>query len=345
MKKTRRQGHTDSRTLLEKAGGVCILFTEANPKVLNNSGVGYKEKLSSRFKDQGNKSALYLEAMAIMEVKAQRPEFKIYIVDGINHTAEQLAFNLMNGAPSFGPVDKWRAFINGGCELEGAQQLDPPVPTQQLAAEDDVVAHLTEAEACFREAVSTIYSREGGGSSFQFRRHCLQPSKDVANWFVADRVVSALHGRLSGQQNPNASTKGDLAREIWHYAEGKLSFAVAESQIDDEGSISIKFPFVAPARPAVPAALDRQKLNRPEHINWLQVGMAIREVGPLLAVVMHDAAIDFHASLLASMTNRGSGNKTLYTPGRGGSDEEEWATEIKLHHMGGWFRIERREYY
>ena len=76
------------RTLLEKAGGVCILFTEANPKVLNNSGVGYKEKLSSRFKDQGNKSALYLEAMAIMEVKAQRPEFKIYIVDGINHTAE-----------------------------------------------------------------------------------------------------------------------------------------------------------------------------------------------------------------------------------------------------------------
>jgi hypothetical protein len=63
--------------------------------------------------------------------------------------------------------------------------------------------------------------------------------------------------------------------------------------------------------------------------------MAIREVGALLAVVMHNAAIDFHASLLASMTNRGSGNKTLYIPGRGGSDEDEWATEIKRHHMGG----------
>jgi hypothetical protein len=76
----------------------------------------------------------------------------------------------MNGAPSFGPVDKWRAFINGGCEMEGAQQLGPPLAAQQLAAEDGVVAHFTEAEACFREAVSTIYSREGGGSSQKLNR-------------------------------------------------------------------------------------------------------------------------------------------------------------------------------
>jgi hypothetical protein len=54
--------------------------------------------------------------MAIMDVKALRPEFKAYVVDGIDHTAEQLAFNPMNDAPSFGPVDKWRKFIDGGCE-------------------------------------------------------------------------------------------------------------------------------------------------------------------------------------------------------------------------------------
>jgi hypothetical protein len=108
------------RTGLEQADGVCVFFTEGNAARLNNSGIGYKEKLSSRFKQQGVKAALYLEAMAIKEIKARRPEFKIYVVDGITHTAEHLAFNLMNDAPSFGPADKWCAFIGGGHEGQGA---------------------------------------------------------------------------------------------------------------------------------------------------------------------------------------------------------------------------------
>jgi hypothetical protein len=110
------------RTGLEAADGVCVCFTEGNAIALNNSGVGYQEKLSSRFRDEGIDAALYREALAIIEIKVQRPTFKIYVVDGINYTPEQLAFNLINDAPSFGPVGKWQAFVEGGgCECEGAE--------------------------------------------------------------------------------------------------------------------------------------------------------------------------------------------------------------------------------
>jgi hypothetical protein len=99
--------------VLEKADGVCVFFTEGDAMALNNTGVGYVEKLSLRFESQGEDAALYIEAMAILAVKGKRPDFKIYVVDGLKHTAEQLAFNLMDDAPSFGPVDKWCAFIHG----------------------------------------------------------------------------------------------------------------------------------------------------------------------------------------------------------------------------------------
>ena len=33
--------------------------------------------------------------MAILTEKKARPDFKIYVVDGVKHTAEQLAFNLV----------------------------------------------------------------------------------------------------------------------------------------------------------------------------------------------------------------------------------------------------------
>ena len=103
-------------TLLRKAAGVCVFFTEGNRDVLNNQGVGYMEKFVARMQAQGKDAALHREAMAILEVKAQRPDFKIYVVDGVSFLPEQLAFNLMNDAPSFGPVDKWENFITGGWE-------------------------------------------------------------------------------------------------------------------------------------------------------------------------------------------------------------------------------------
>jgi hypothetical protein len=103
-------------TMLLNSAGVCIIFTEGDKKVLNNQGVGYKEKLAGRFEKERDEAALYREAITIFSIKAQRPNFKIYVVDGVQFTTEQLAFNLMDDAPSFGPVDEWRAFIEGGCK-------------------------------------------------------------------------------------------------------------------------------------------------------------------------------------------------------------------------------------
>jgi hypothetical protein len=116
-------------TALKKSLAVCVIFTEGDSKALNNQGIGYKEKFTARMQAQGNDAALYKEAMAILAVKKERPGFKIYVLDGINHTPEQLAFNLMKDAPSFGPVDKWIAFVEGGWRAHGgsmASQGDSP---------------------------------------------------------------------------------------------------------------------------------------------------------------------------------------------------------------------------
>jgi hypothetical protein len=99
---------------LRKSHGVCVFFTEGNAEALNNQGVGYIDKFVTRMKCLGDEAPLYMEAKAILALKAERPGFKIYVVDGIKFTPEQLAFNLMNDAPSFGPVDEWRAYIEGG---------------------------------------------------------------------------------------------------------------------------------------------------------------------------------------------------------------------------------------
>jgi hypothetical protein len=99
---------------LRKSRGVCVFFTKGNAKVLNNHGVGYRDKFATRMQSHGDQAPLYMEAMAILALKAERPEFKIYVIDGVNFTPEQLAFNLMNDAPSFGPVDKWQEYIEGG---------------------------------------------------------------------------------------------------------------------------------------------------------------------------------------------------------------------------------------
>lgn len=104
--------------LLVKAHGVIVFFTEGDVDKLDNHGVGYKEKLASRFKSHGEKAALYREAQAILELKRLKPDFKIYVVDGIKYLPEQVSFNLMDNAPSFGPVRAWREFIEGGCVWE-----------------------------------------------------------------------------------------------------------------------------------------------------------------------------------------------------------------------------------
>jgi hypothetical protein len=81
--------------MLEKAGGMCVLFTDGSAKLLTNTGVGYKDKAMQRFQcfqEQGTGSVLYREAMAVLEIMERRPDFKAYIATGITHTTEQLAF-------------------------------------------------------------------------------------------------------------------------------------------------------------------------------------------------------------------------------------------------------------
>jgi hypothetical protein len=107
---------------LNKSHGVCVFFTEGNAMVLNNQGVGYTDKFATRMKSLGDEAPLYIEAMAILAVKAERPDFKIYVVDGIEFLPEQLAFNLMDDAPSFGPVDKWTAYVEGGWREQEARK-------------------------------------------------------------------------------------------------------------------------------------------------------------------------------------------------------------------------------
>jgi hypothetical protein len=104
---------------MKRARGVCVFFTQGNPIALNNQGIGYKEKFAARVQKQGEGAALLLEARAILQMKKERPDFKIYVIDGVKYTPEQLAFNLMNDAPQFGPVDEWRAFVEGGWEGVG----------------------------------------------------------------------------------------------------------------------------------------------------------------------------------------------------------------------------------
>jgi hypothetical protein len=108
---------------------VCV-FTDGNAVALNNQGVGYKDKFINRIKTHGDEAALYKEAMAILALKEERPDFKIYVVDGIDHTPEQLAFNLMNDAPSFGPVEKWCSFMkHEWCKYNTTLALNPPAGT------------------------------------------------------------------------------------------------------------------------------------------------------------------------------------------------------------------------
>jgi hypothetical protein len=99
---------------LFQAKGAAILYTKGCSK-LNNGGVGYREKLSQRYSAQGADAALFQEAVAIRKRKTEDPNFKIYVIDGEDFTASDLAMNLLANAPSFGPIKEWEAFLDGGC--------------------------------------------------------------------------------------------------------------------------------------------------------------------------------------------------------------------------------------
>jgi hypothetical protein len=83
--------HILDERMLEKAGGMCVLFTDGSAKLLNNTGVGFKDKAMLRFQEQGTDSVLYREAMAVLEIMERRPDFKAYIAISITHTTHHRA--------------------------------------------------------------------------------------------------------------------------------------------------------------------------------------------------------------------------------------------------------------
>jgi hypothetical protein len=167
-------------------------------------------------------------------------------------------------------------------------------------------------------------------------------SKKEANWYAAEKIVGVLHARITDR---NTRTKKELALEVWAVVRRALSFEVQDSRIGADGSIRIQFPFefIAPERPPASAPLDRNKLNKPEHIYWIKVGLGLRELGPFLSRVVHSSAENFHRDLLAEVDSRGiainvtlNGGLTLFKPETGTpSPLDQWADAIMAHHMGG----------
>jgi hypothetical protein len=100
---------------LFEADGVIVLFTKGDEgrQVLGNKGMGYQEKLTQRFSEQGENAALYKEAMAIREkVKMTAGVFFVYAIDGRAFTPEQMRVNLEDKAPSYGNSAEWASFID-----------------------------------------------------------------------------------------------------------------------------------------------------------------------------------------------------------------------------------------
>jgi hypothetical protein len=193
-----------------------------------------------------------------------------------------------------------------------------------------------EGERCFCDAIEAIWIQAGEQPSFKLGQKVL--SRD-GNWFAAKRVVGVLRKR-SAQIRDGYNTNKQLAEAIWALVKGKLSFEVLDSRIDDNGCIKIlpPFAFVSPSPPMAPTPLNRATLNKPEHIFWVKVGLALRVMNKFLAGAIHTSAKEFHTALLAEMGSCGiaqdfNGGMTLYKPENAGT-AALWAAAIKVHHMG-----------
>jgi hypothetical protein len=108
------------------------------------------------------------------------------------------------------------------------------------------------------------------------------------------------------------------------------------------GSVWFKLPQATgsayPSEPQQVAPLDISKLNRKEHLNWIKVGLAVREVGQMLARFIHLFAISFHAQILAEGEAQGlvkyTGGESLYREQGSPDVLKAWGALIKRHHKG-----------
>jgi hypothetical protein len=111
----------------------------------------------------------------------------------------------------------------------------------------------------------------------------------------------------------------------------------------DAGSIWIKLSFLAPAQPPAAAPLDLAKLNDKGYLNWMRVGLALRELAQMLAPFIHAQAQVFHRALIAELLVHGvkhyTGDISLYDPEDADSNPAMAALKpvadvIRRHHLG-----------
>ena len=105
---------------------------------------------------------------------------------------------------------------------------------------------------------------------------------------------------------------------------GEVIKAKGKEFVLDNGSVWLKLPFVAPAQPPAAAPLDKAKLNNKGYLNWLRIGLALRELAEIVAPFIHEQAIAFHAVLMAKVAALGitsyTGDISLYVPDETDSD-------------------------
>jgi hypothetical protein len=175
---------------------VVVLYTcgDSETPVLGNNGMGYAEKLSSRYFRDREEAALYKEAMAIRKMKEQNPDFLVFVIDGREFTPEQLRASLDNEEGPYGAVDKWYRFIDS---LPGI--AEPYVDAKYSEKEAAVAAAVAEKEA----AVAAAVARERGRGSCS---NCREGGSNRREKCLANTLVT-LHTRAS----PTRTSGRDLS--------------------------------------------------------------------------------------------------------------------------------------
>ena len=103
---------------VQRAGAMCTLnhnaqgsgswFTTWKTKLWQASGaiVFYSDKYRDRFTE-----ALRWEAGAILRIRRDRPDFKLFVFNPKQHEATAVRANILDGVANMGDVDGWVKFV------------------------------------------------------------------------------------------------------------------------------------------------------------------------------------------------------------------------------------------
>jgi hypothetical protein len=189
---------------------------------------------------------------------------------------------------------------------------------------------------------------------------CKSSDGNGKHWFDCN-IAGVLKKRIAGVLRRASSETGggsvpsedELCRGLWSMVESDCWFVEAvdiaaedDSKGREAGVLSVSLPFVfsAPERPStVVHRLDHNRLTESHYVNWIRVGLALREVSAVLAHVVDEEAIIFHTALLEKMEKRGIRGEdrlSLYTAAatpdptatRAADALRPWVAEIASHH-------------